>query len=78
MATRLPCYCNPCDPARLPLAPLAQLEPNRSALARRVGCARRTVARWAHAGLMPAVADEVAARLGLHPADIWGDDWWLA
>ncbi len=28
--------------------------------------------------LTPAAADKLAVRLGLHPADIWGNDWWTA
>ncbi|MDP1795196.1 MAG: hypothetical protein Q8K63_13755 [Acidimicrobiales bacterium] len=27
-------------------------------------------------GMTPYTADAVAMRLGLHPAEIWGDQWW--
>lgn len=40
------------------------------------GTTRSSVRRWQETGLNPIVADRVCARLGLHPADVWGDDWW--
>lgn len=40
------------------------------------GTTRSSIRRWQETGLNPIVADRVCARLGLHPADVWGDDWW--
>lgn len=43
------------------------------------GVTVRTVGRWrAGAGVDRRTADEVAVRLGLHPAEVWGDEWWAA
>lgn len=35
-----------------------------------------TVCNWKKHGIPEPQADRVAIRLGLHPASIWGDDWW--
>lgn len=44
-----------------------------------LGMTRRTVLRYIAAGSVPfAQADELAMALGLHPAEVWGRDWWDA
>jgi hypothetical protein len=47
-------------------------------IADRTGVSRHTVLRWRHGttALYPATADRIAVRLGLHPANLWGDAWW--
>ena len=46
-------------------------------LNRRLGVNRRQVYRWRTAGRIGVVtADRVACRLGLHPCEVWGNDWW--
>jgi hypothetical protein len=48
-------------------------------IAERVGVAATAVARWRRgAHLRVWTADRVATRLDLHPANLWGDDWWTA
>lgn len=47
------------------------------ALQRLLGCERRKAQRIVSEGLIREDdADLVAAKLGLHPADIWGGAWW--
>lgn len=47
-----------------------------TALAEACGVTRRTVSRWRHRGLTWDKADKAACALGLHPASVWGGDWW--
>lgn len=48
-------------------------------VAERCGVSTRTVQRWRRGALLQvATADRVACELGMHPAEIWGDDWWQA
>lgn len=43
------------------------------------GVTQRTVCRWrSGSGVDRRIADAVAVRVGLHPAEVWGDDWWAA
>lgn len=66
--------------ARLDPAPILALVAGRSdrEISDRIGVSRRTVWRWRQGVTLvyPATADRVAVRLGLHPANVWGDDWW--
>lgn len=44
-----------------------------------VGTSHQQWRRWLTTGrIQRAVADRAACRLGMHPAEIWGDDWWTA
>lgn len=43
-----------------------------------VGCSRRAVHRWRHAGLTWDAADRAAVAVGLHPANVWGREWWAS
>lgn len=62
---------------RLPLGPVLAIEgTDHAALAARLGCSTRSLARWAKTGFGPYVADTVAVALGRHPSEVWGDDWW--
>ena len=47
-----------------------------SALARALGRHRPQLYRWRAHGLTVDQADGLALRLGLHPVEIWGEDWW--
>lgn len=60
---------------RLPIGPLVELTRAACAgeLAARVGLARETVQRYHRAGIPEPMADRIAARLDLHPANIWPD-----
>jgi len=40
-----------------------------------LGVEPRSVIRWARNGLSPWQADDAATRAGLHPLEIWGEDW---
>lgn len=67
---------------RLPLGPLLALairgprtqpgDLGQRELAELVGVTRRTVNRWAAEGVPLCSADKAAARLGYHPAEVWG------
>jgi lambda repressor-like predicted transcriptional regulator len=47
------------------------------ALAELAGTSTRQLERWKAAGRIRAVmADRVAVAIGMHPAEIWGDQWW--
>ncbi len=63
-----------------PLEPLyaAANVTTRGALAERVGVERRTVARWATAGLTEYAADRAAIAIGSHPGTVWPDLWYTA
>lgn len=69
-----------CGGERLPFAPLEQIAGKGCGLqtARALGIHPRMVYRWRHNGLTWAQADELAVRLGLHPATVWGRAWWAA
>lgn len=41
-----------------------------------LGLAHNDVKRWSKIGVRLHVADQIAATLGHHPADLWGDDYW--
>lgn len=44
--------------------------------ARLIGCPSSCVRRWRKTGrLMPATADKLATRLGVHPITLWPDEW---
>lgn len=45
-------------------------------IAELAGVSRRTVVRWRHIGIPLELADRAACALGLHPANVWGDQWW--
>ena len=34
------------------------------------------IGRWRHIGVEVHTADTIAIRLGVHPATLWGDQWW--
>lgn len=38
-----------------------------------------TLYRWRRDNFMATIytCDELAVRAGLHPAEVWGDDWWI-
>lgn len=40
------------------------------------GLSGREIAQARHTGLTDAQADRCALRIGCHPAEIWGDEWW--
>ena len=47
------------------------------AIERLLGCQRRKAQRIVSSGeIREDDADQIAAALGLHPADIWGGAWW--
>lgn len=62
---------------RLPLEPLAKLidHADLEQLARALGCTDRTIDRWQTGGIPLYSADEAATAAGLHPMNVWGDDW---
>lgn len=41
-----------------------------------LGVHQRQLYRWRHQGLTWAQADLLAVRIGFHPGDVWGRDWW--
>lgn len=47
-----------------------------SLLAAVTGASRRAIVRWATDGIPYWAADELAVRLGCHPHDLWGPDWY--
>lgn len=47
-------------------------------LARRLGVHHKQVHRWRANGLTVRAAEDVADRLGAHPSDIWGSQYWAA
>lgn len=60
----------------LPFAPLLDHATSCSDLAERTGVDVRTVYRWRKVGRVTLErADELAVKLGEHPAYIWPDDW---
>lgn len=63
---------------RLPFAPLmaASQADSLKHLARLLGIDAAAVGRCQHKGLTWSCADAWSVRLGFHPADLWGDDWW--
>jgi hypothetical protein len=67
-----------CREPRLPFEPLEELVSGRCGLrtARTLGVDPRQVYRWRAGGLSWAKADELAVRIGLHPVDVWGAEWW--
>jgi hypothetical protein len=47
-------------------------------IAQALGVSDRTIQRMRTTGIDPYLADEIAIRhLGMHPWEIWGDEWWL-
>ena len=65
----------------LPLQPLLDLTEllGPCDIASLCGVARETVYRWRDGTtttITPGDADRMAIRMGMHPAEIWGDDWW--
>lgn len=44
-------------------------------LAEVLGTSLRTVGRWASGGIPLSAAEDAAHVLGLHPCEIWGNDW---
>ena len=64
---------------RLPFEPLEKMFNNEITiedLAKIAHVDSSTVWNWKKDGVPEPQADRVAIRLGLHPASIWGDDWW--
>lgn len=63
----------------LDAAPLLELKADTTddRLAVLLGANRQSVTRW-RAGERIALdtADRCAVRLGLHPSEVWGNDWW--
>lgn len=50
--------------------------PTAGEFARRVGRSRRTIERWKAADAIPKdAADTAAIAFGLHPANVWPDQW---
>lgn len=63
----------------LPAAPFLALweeGTSSSVVAEACGTTRSSIRRWQEIGLHPIVADRVCIRVGLHPSDVWGDEWW--
>lgn len=52
--------------------------PTNAELARRTDINLRNWQRWKRAGVSKRYADRVAARLGMHPGEVWGWDEWFA
>lgn len=44
-------------------------------LAELAGVSRRSAARWAREGIPLRSAEDVCHALGLHPCEVWGDEW---
>lgn len=65
-------------PTRLPYAPLCAFAPTRKALARRLDIDRHALVILERNGITLAAADRICDRLGVHPTEIWGDDWLTA
>lgn len=63
---------------RLPLAPLRAHAPSNSALAAWIGVSRRAVVRWQLEGIPLPAAEDACEVLGLHPSEVWGDEWLYA
>lgn len=44
-----------------------------------IGMAPASMHRWFADGVVPSIAkaDQAAVALGLHPVQIWGDEWWV-
>ena len=66
---------------RLPFAPVLELYPNQSfrGLADIFGVTWTAIRAWTERGVPFHRADEIAVRrMGVHPASVWGDDWWDA
>lgn len=65
------------DPnARTPGAKNSMVPSPTSTFARRVGVSRRAVARWKRSGMIARyVAEQVCDSLGVHPVEVWGDDY---
>lgn len=64
---------------RIPAAPLLHYLGDGSGRqhAARTGVTRRTICRWrTGACLTMTTAEHVAERLGVHPVEIWGAEWW--
>lgn len=69
----------PLDPlVRNISAPAAQgqVSTGMSLLASLTGVHAGALYRWRREGLTPNGADRVAAGLGRHPAEVWGNEWW--
>lgn len=63
----------------LPVPPLLALwseETPMTVVAEACGHQRKAFTNWMTTGIPVGRADAIAARLGLHPSLIWGDDWW--
>jgi hypothetical protein len=66
-------------PAYMPSAPLLALFPtlNNFAIAKRLNVHAGTVTAWRKGQRLKYLkADRIAVDLGLHPYEIWGDEWW--
>ncbi len=68
--------------ARLSMDPLLELAaagmpaPNARKLAVVLHCSPTDIWRWLAHGVTWTAADRLAVRLGYHPAEVWGADWW--
>lgn len=53
-----------------------QLDCSVNLVARALGVSRTTVRRARQDGISYYTADQFACRAGLHPANVWPDQWW--
>lgn len=65
----------------MPLQPLLELTEllGPTDIASLCGVSRETVTRWrsgSTATITAHAADHMAVRMGMHPAEIWGEHWW--
>lgn len=65
------------DLRRLPIGPLLDRFPDTdfTAMADACGLDRRTFLRYRALGVPVVAADRIAVTLGLHPALVWGREW---
>lgn len=62
----------------LPMAPLEAAMAKAGTTIWRTHINSRWVARWRATGIPWHRADAMACAIGLHPSEIWGEDWWNA
>lgn len=71
-----------CAPGNLSIEPLLRLfehlELSDEELAVRFGTTRHAIIGWRRRGLSLRLADQVAVHIGVHPIEIWGNDYWSA
>lgn len=64
--------------ARLSFGPLRAQRATISGLAESIGVSRRNVIRWKHSGVPVNAAESACDALGLHPCEVWGDEYLYA